>query len=231
MTPRRPIVAVFGGDAEPAEARALGAALTRAGVWILTGRRPGGNGRVTGEVPAGAIDAERAGEGVARLIAIEPSERRAFEQTAPHRLVIASGCSHIVRDGANGLTPDAVIATNGAEGTLCELAFAAAAGKPVVFLASTATLRARFDELRETGVRDYLITAQAAYRHFTVQGLDAALERLLSSAADAGTIDDAAAAAVAALCHADSLRQTSFPGIPDGDAESIAWFTARTSAA
>jgi hypothetical protein len=55
VTLRLPIIAAFGGDQQPAEAFALGRALAKTPVVILTGGEPVDSSAVKDRVPLGAF--------------------------------------------------------------------------------------------------------------------------------------------------------------------------------
>lgn len=159
MTKRRIIIAAIGGDKQrdnfPCE---LGAAVARAGCILLTGGGPSDVAEVKNLAQKGAVDAEAAEGIIARLIGVidsgKSSERSGpalpslspdFRPNDRHRLIFNSGLPHNIRNVINGVVPDAVVAFGGGPGTLAEIAFAAAAQRPIFFHAALGRLRANFE--------------------------------------------------------------------------------------
>ena len=77
---------------------------------------------------------------IARLIGILPDGPRCWDER-DHCLFLRTNLNHKERDAINGVTPDVLIFFAGSSGTLCELAFALNAQKPVLFWRATQTLR------------------------------------------------------------------------------------------
>ncbi len=227
MANRCAIVGVFGGELQAEDAYALGGALARYDVAILTGGVPEPTGEVKNEVPRGAADvAEGSGPGV-RLIGVLPSTQRRWIRPNSRWLWIETGLTHIERDAVNGLTPDAVIAFRGSSGTLCELAYAAVSGIPVTFFDCVDHLREKYAQRSQDGeLATYFDAASRVYPSFPVVFLRDSLETLLKKATDATRDVGLVARAASSAAQAALSESSRFPGIPFGDADSLRTFNA-----
>lgn len=130
MAPRRPIVAVCGGNtaSEPllAEAEALGRALVDAGYRLATG----GRGGVMEAASRGARLADGWEEGriVGVLPSLDPSDANPWVD-----VVVPTGLHH-ARNAVLVAMADVVVAVGGGAGTLSEIGLAWRTGRPVVAL-------------------------------------------------------------------------------------------------
>ena len=130
MAPRRPVVAVCGGNtaSEPllAEAEALGRALVDAGYRLATG----GRGGVMEAASRGARLADGWEEGriVGVLPSLDPSDANPWVDVA-----LPTGMNH-ARNVILVAMADVVVAVGGGAGTLSEMALAWTHGKPVIAL-------------------------------------------------------------------------------------------------
>jgi hypothetical protein len=151
MSARRLILGVIGGGEQQTEALELGKAIGRAQAILLTG------GEAL-ETSKEAKDAAMVGvtEVHGRFISVMP---RTEENPVPAEwdddqddfLQLRSGLTSEERDPINGLTPDALFVLKGGSGTLCELAFAVAGGKSLIFLESFATMLEKFKKRSGSG--------------------------------------------------------------------------------
>ncbi len=165
---RLPIVGVMGSGTEPHAERslALGGALARLGVHLLTGggagvmhevsrafcETPGRAGLAIGVLPAGALPAG--------TLPASGREKAAPPPGYPNRWVEIPIATHLPHSGARGreqgsrnhiniLSSDAVVALPGSAGTASEVALAVEYGRPVLaFLADRAELVGLPDEVR-----------------------------------------------------------------------------------
>lgn len=149
---RRLIVGVIGGDHNMDLGQKFGGEVTRRGWILLSGgeARPRADilrGEVKDAVMLGAAEAEGA-RSPARLIGILPSreaEKPCWRRPSRHRLFLDSGLPHNIRNVINGRTPDVLVAFGGGCGTLAEMAFALAAGRPVFVHGGFERLRKNFE--------------------------------------------------------------------------------------
>lgn len=154
----RCIIGVIGGDEshEAPVARRIGEEIAVSGHIVLTGGRPEPTTEVKNATLWGAHQAELNAPAErhvkARMIGILKRGAPNWNPPNPCRLILETGLSSYERDAINGLTPDAMIVFLGGRGTLCELAYAAAAGKPIAFCGSTAALRTKTEEHISDGV-------------------------------------------------------------------------------
>lgn len=137
----RTIIAVVGGGSAPPSsvtnlAQALGKAIASAEGILLTGGTGGG---------AAVKDAAVDGAATGRVISIL-KDGNGVELRSPTRLVVNSGIKD-ARNVLNAFAPDVLIALPGGAGTLSEVAFAAVAGRPIVFLESRQMLRDHIDRI------------------------------------------------------------------------------------
>jgi predicted Rossmann-fold nucleotide-binding protein len=143
---RRTIIGVMGGDdtvgAIASEAKLVGAAVTRAERILLTGGCVVENTKVKDAAMTGAEREGLTTDRVARLIGILPDGPRCWNERG-HCLFLSTNLNHMERDAINGVTPDVLIFFAGSSGTLCELAFALQAQKPILFWRATETLRSK----------------------------------------------------------------------------------------
>lgn len=224
---RKPIIGVMGGDrtvgAQESDAKSIGALLTEAQTIVLSGGRCVAEMGVKNAVMLGA-EASSQTQCPARLIGILPSDPpREWDETQDRRLFLWTGLKHKERDAINGVTPDALIFFAGSSGTLCELAFAVQAKKPILFWHAKQTLRRKFEEHTEDRELDkFLASALAAckeklgpvlgVKHDTsIASLRESLRRELDSAADfRGGIRELIAEAIR-QAH-EPADQSGFPG-------------------
>lgn len=136
MTRRRIVIGVIGGDRQVEWARMFGRAVAEAGCILLTGGGDRNDQQVKNATFFGTNPPEQAAI-AARAIGILPAEQGsdavAWNYFAPPHLLLETGLPHNVRNLINGVTPDVVVAFGGSRGTLAEMAFAAAARKPLYF--------------------------------------------------------------------------------------------------
>jgi len=144
---KRCIIGVTGGDEshQVAAARKIGEEIARADQIILTGGRPEPGNEVKNATLWGAHEAERSSTAdnpvKARMIGILKRGKLNWKMPNPCRLFVQTELSSFERDPINDLTPDAIIVFRGGRGTLCELAYAAAASKPIAFYHSITQLQ------------------------------------------------------------------------------------------
>ena len=167
MMKRKSIIGVMGGDdtvgAQESDAKLVGAFLTETQNIVLSGGRCIEERGVKNAAMLGAKNRSQATT-PARLIGILPDDRpREWDETQDRCLFLWTGLNHKERDAINGVTPDALIFFAGSSGTLCELAFALQAKKPVLFWRAAQILRKKFEEHIEDGDVDvYLASALTA---------------------------------------------------------------------
>jgi SLOG cluster4 family len=222
---------------------ALGRVIAQREWMLLTGGQvlPRAMVELKGEVKDGSmLGAAEALPSKARLIGILPAKQRAeavrWDYAAGgRRLFLHTGQPHYIRNVINSRTPDVVVAFGGSRGTLAEIAFAKACGRPLLFFdGSLERLRQRFQDNfgRRCGAsedrRMYFDQPLDAYPGAAgaagdACGLIAMLEEVLSSASE---VDDLAAAVSAVLGGRDWRdEETGFPGLP-GDSASKPHFEA-----
>lgn len=142
--PRRVIIGVIGGNKQHgvvADAKKVGEQVMLQQCILLTGGEPGPAPHVKDAAMLGAAEGAR---DEARLIGILPHNappRRKWDSPCSHRLFLHTGLTSPERDPINGVTPDVLIVFPGTEGTLCELAFAVAKGRPIFFWKAAPLLR------------------------------------------------------------------------------------------
>lgn len=230
MPPRRIVIGIVGGHNAKQEtlklAKALGAEVARQGCILLTGGRIVDWHLVTDvkdAAMAGASEAER-GDVIARLIGILPSGTPDnWPAIGVNRLFLETGLTSKERDLINGATPDAIIALNGGDGTLCELGFALAAKRNVLFANSIEALSDSFKK-KESKLRDYFDEALAKYPALpafgvTTENLIKQVQgALLTSKDEEGSVADVIEKAINSA-RSRSSGEFGFPGLP-GDPES-----------
>jgi predicted Rossmann-fold nucleotide-binding protein len=201
MIRRRCIVGVIGGDDsnQVEAAQRVGEAIARAGQIILTGGEPKNTNEVKNAVLWGAAQAEEAAFGRppvhARMVGILKSSQDAVDwndRDHPCRLILKTGLTSFERDPINGLTPDALIVFQGGRGTLCELAYAAAANMPIRYYRSIQQLRNKAAEHLGDGVLKSVF-GEALEKYSVVRGRTIGfpdLIRELSGALDTAQSDD-----------------------------------------
>lgn len=227
---RKVVVGVMGGNASvgavATEAKLVGANLSRLGCILLTGGKCIENMDVKNATLTGAAEAESTHGTVARLVGILPDSPRLWDDTHPRRLFLSTNLRSAERDVITGATPDSLIFFPGSCGTLCELAFAVAAGRPVLFWKATQTLREKFQiHTRDKELDGFLDVALRACRmklgavagvtiNTSVSSMRAILGDSLQGASDfSSCIGDLAAEA---LQHAGiPSRYSGFPGFSD----------------
>lgn len=178
MLRKRCIVGVIGGDDsnQAGAARKVGEAIAKAGHIILTGGEPKNTNDVKNAVLWGAAQAEGNVTGRppvnARMIGILASGQGTVDwnnQDHPCRLILKTGLTSFERDPINGLTPDSMIVFQGGRGTLCELAYAAAANKPIRYYKSIRQLRHKTAEHLGDGIlKD--VFGEALRKYSVVEG-------------------------------------------------------------
>jgi hypothetical protein len=167
----RCIIGVIGGDesTQADAARRVGAEIARAGQILLTGGKPIDTNEVKNAAMWGAKLAQNGSTAevpvVARMIGILNSEAVEWNVPDSCSLFLKTGLSSYERDAINGLTPDVLVVFRGGRGTLCELAYAAAASKPLRFYDSADALRGKTRKHIADGVlRPVLEEALIKYR-------------------------------------------------------------------
>lgn len=221
---RKPIVGVIGGNyadlATAAAARAAGADVAQCGALLLTGGQvlfdPAALQAVKNVAIAGYAKA-------AGVIGILPGSPIAWDQTTfPGSLFLTSGLTACERDPINALTPDIIVAFTGREGTLCELAYAIAARKPILLHGSMALHAGNFSQCR-AALSNALAHASAKFpvidrKAISAQSLLSFLEEFLRAEPERPTYSPSGLQA--ALQNLPKpLGPTGFPGLP-GDPNS-----------
>jgi predicted Rossmann-fold nucleotide-binding protein len=154
----RAVIGLMGGDQQAADARRIGSAIAGLGEILLTGSSIGDES--SRRIHRAAMHAAWL-TGQARLIGIlrrghaytEPSNGQTIELRGRPPLsfeTIQGTCGFYVhtgmeseeRDAITDATPDVLIFLKGGSGTLCELAYAAAAGRRTYFVESAKFLKA-----------------------------------------------------------------------------------------
>lgn len=228
---RRAIVGVIGGEGEFETSAALGRSITRHGWILLTGGQlvPRALAQKKAEVKESAmLGAAEEESGHPRLVGILPSSSIRWDYTAvSRRLFLHTGQPHYVRNVINGRTPDAVVVFGGSRGTLAEIAFAKASGKPLFFAKDSINLlRHKLDEhfgdsrVREINLRTYFeeplkVYPAAAGAAGDTLGLFWTLEPTLARAAEETDVATALQAVFDGLNIAE--KSTGFPGLPGND--------------
>jgi len=226
---RRIIVGAIGGDRQQQAARALGRAVAQAGCILLTGGGERDADEVKNATRFGAEEVGRSG-GTCRFVGVLPSETRQWI-TFGSSLLFYSGYPHNIRNFINSVTPDVLVVFGGSRGTLAEAAFAAAAGKPLLFYSGAAgggveRLRDNFsryfeDPQNEDDRDRYLNQPLAEFLTVcpNLLGPDALLSLssdVLASAKDwQGTVDDLVRECTAAVAIADLQQPSGFPLLPN----------------
>jgi uncharacterized protein (TIGR00725 family) len=227
MPRNRVIIGVVGGnkvDSDSVElAKEIGAAITQAGSILLTGGQIKESRNVKDAAMRGAANAEHEGA-IARLIGILPAGDPNRWPESSNRLFLRTGLEPEERDLIIGITPDAVIVLGGKSGTLCELGFALAAGKVVLFANSLGKLR---EELKDPKIGKELETnfcrAIAKYPNVPIVGLTGMclmefVQTALNSCQDEdGNGSDIVNRAIALAMDRGPLGRPRFPGLPGID--------------
>jgi predicted Rossmann-fold nucleotide-binding protein len=224
---KRCIVGVIGGDesVQVEAARQVGEEIAKASQIILTGGMPLDSNEVKNAALWGAHQAERRSRWFtsvrARMIGILKSKQVEWDTAHPCRLFLKTGLTSFERDAINGLTPDVLIVFQGGRGTLCELAYAVAASKPIRYYKSVAQLRRKTEQHLADGLLNRVLE-EALGKYPTVMGKtvsSADLIRELGRALDAATPDDLSPAKTVRDAVAEVFRnrvalgQTGFPGL------------------
>lgn len=229
----RCIIGVIGGDdsAQTEAARQVGREIARTGQILLTGGEPVNNNDVKNAAMWGAKQAEddflrRASSSIpgvpvrARMIGILKSERVEWSAPNPCCLFLRTGLSSYERDAINGLTPDVLVVFRGGRGTLCELAFAAAASKPLRFYDSASALSKKTREHVKDG-KLILVLEEALGKYRSIDGKDVTYQHLLQkldAALDSARDETLDPRAIVAKAVSDAFRggplgRCGFPGI------------------
>jgi hypothetical protein len=218
---RLPIIGLIGGDEQPTEASMCGAWIARSGYILLTGGRPIEDKQVKNAAMSGAVSLDGDGP-VARLIGVLPSHSIKWNRPSRLRLYLETGLGSLERDPINGMTPDVLVVFRGGTGTLCELAYAAVSGKPILFIDSVRALREKAGEHRRDGKLERAFTT-ALSKYSTVRGrmidpkaLHARLDRALADGSDMPGRDFSILSRTISLLNND-LAASEFPGIPEND--------------
>jgi uncharacterized protein (TIGR00725 family) len=230
---RRLLIGAIGGDAQKASALAFGAAAARAGVIVLTG----GGDRCDDEVKNAVIEGARTNGEAGRYIGIlpgtsDPGGKAVWDRRA-NGLLLHTALPHFVRNLINGVTPDVLVAFGGSRGTLAEVAFALAAGKPLFFYgngskgSAVPRLRRNFKECFERDDEDNVRTFLAeplrvwpaiAGKAWTADDLLQLLEHRLGLVEDWDKSVDALVGQCIAAATMNgplgSIGPTGFPGLP-----------------
>jgi|GEM_PF-6914746 len=206
----RRVIGVIGGSTNVptdvlAMAQDVGAAVAAAKAILLTG---GLGGQRT--VKDAAVDGADGG----RVISIVKRGQGARLRT-PWHLVVESGMRD-ARNVLNAFTADVLIALPGGGGTLSEVAFAAVAGRPVIFLHSRADLARYLNSMGSIACEAVTTFGDA---RFAEQHLKRAAVSLLNDApADAADIP---AAIERSLCAPISGMLPDIPGQPNAVSDYI----------
>lgn len=240
MEGRRIIIGAIGGDNQPDTfAAELGAAVARAGAILLTGGQPSSAPEIKNQAMLGAVREEERGRGArARLVGVipapplprnwvgQPPQRlsaRLAGASEPARLLFDSGLPHYVRNVINAVTPDVLVVFGGGAGTLAEIGFAAAVGRPLFFHAGVRRLRENLD--RYFGPRAPLENVATYFgdplREFPgLFGRDrthmiALLNRIMAQAEDAPEVaDNLVGRCIGVAGGLNLTAPTGFPGLP-----------------
>src|SRR5262249_9439081 len=208
------------------DAKEVGASITRAQKILLTGGGIVDNSRVKDAAMKGAEEEQLSTGKIARLIGILPDGPRQWDESRDHSLFLHTDLNHMERDAINGITPDALIFFAGSSGTLCELAFALHARKPVLFWRAVPTLRDKHKKhILDGEISSYLAPALspctkklapgAAFANdVTASSLASTLSNGLEQAADfAGSIEGLVAKSIALAAR--PTDETTFPAFRD----------------
>ncbi len=233
---------VIGGDNQMATGFELGRLIAEREWILLTGGQllPRAAVELRGEVKdASMLGAAEAAPSKARLIGILPAEQwpeaRWDYAEGSRRFFLHTGLPHYVRNVINGRTPDVIVALGGSRGTLSEIAFAKACGRPLLFFeGSLKRLRQRFrdyfgqpceanEDRRKYFDQPLKVYPKAAGAANDAVGLISLLDQMLSAASEVGDL----AAALSAIIGGCDWRSelTGFPGLP-GDSASKRRFEA-----
>jgi len=227
----------MGGDMQPSDAREIGTAVAQLEQILLTGAPIGdgrsqrvhraamhaawltGRARLIGILPRrGQADPE---PGAPAPGAVDPEERgdRYFETIRGTKgFYFHTGMENEERDSITGLTPDVLIFLRGSAGTLCELAFAAAAGRRTYFVNCAAFLREKLQAAPSAATIN--LTFAKALRHchlvngrtLSVNELkDRVVERLATAEDWRGSLREMVAEAVKTAAAEGLGRETGFP--------------------
>lgn len=223
MPARRLILGVIGGAEQPSEAHKLGRAIGLAEAILLTG------GQAL-EASNEAKDKAMVGinEVNGRFISVMPKTKQhpmlVWDDGQDRFLKLRSGLTSEGRDPINGLTPDALFVLRGGSGTLCELAFAVAGGKRLIFLDSSTIMLEKFKERSgQDGDLEAIFKAALGkfpradnIEQFGIHALKRSLGVVLGCAVDAyGGPDDIVKHVVNTMLL-KKLGDTGFPGLlPD----------------
>ena len=148
-----------------------------------------------------------------------PLKRLVWEHSGS-RLLLRLTLLSEQRDPINAFTPDVLIAYKGGPGTLCELAYAALANKPVFLCDGRSVFKTKYDQHNTPPGRlgDVLKIAHAAYpslqgKAFTIDVLTSSLQQLLNDAEDCSTCSAAEVVSKALAKLPSDLGMTGFPGL------------------
>jgi predicted Rossmann-fold nucleotide-binding protein len=166
---RKAIIGVMGGNhsvgALAREANEVGAAVVRSQSILLTGgfcteSTDIKHAAMQGAKKEAALHRDR----IARLVGILPEGPRCWDDRLPYTLFLKTNLDGKERDAINGVTPDVLIVFAGSCGTLCEVAFAVRAKRPVLFWNAVQMLRERYEEhtTKDREMDEFLNTALTA---------------------------------------------------------------------
>jgi uncharacterized protein (TIGR00725 family) len=179
----RTIIAVVGGGKAPPSsvtslAQTLGKAIASADGILLTGGTGGG---------AAVKDAAVDGAATGRVISIL-KDGNGVELRSQTRLIVNSGMKD-ARNVLNAFTPDVLIALPGGPGTLSEVAFAAVAGRPIVFLDSRQMLRDQIDGMTSIAEQAVAVFQDRRFAAHNLRRL--VLSQLHDPSLDAACVEEA----------------------------------------
>lgn len=222
MSARRPILGVIGGGKQRDLAHQLGKAIGNAQSILLTG---GEASETSNEAKDAAMVGVNKVKG--RFISILPRTKEYpaehWDDVQNHFLKLRSGLTSEERDPINGLTPDALFVLIGGAGTLCELAFAIAGGKGLIFLDSSAIMLDKFEKRSKDGDLDGILKEALGKfpgadnnKQYRIDDLKRSLGVVLRCAVDAYGAPDKIVKHVANHYASKKLGDTGFPGLrPD----------------
>jgi predicted Rossmann-fold nucleotide-binding protein len=201
---RRTIVGVMGGNRVAPQivkdAERIGASIFTAGMIVLTGGSISDESDVKHAAMRGAhVEAGKIGQD-ARLIGILPGGTLRWDTRSKKTFFLSTGLHSAERDAINGVTPDVLIFLAGGSGTLCELAFALQATKPVLFWRAVQPLRARYQEC---------VTGNSELEQFLAGALTASRKKLASVA---GITDKTTVRSLMELLHGRLHQAIDFTG-------------------